>query len=112
MANEFMCPDCMSACLTEGHAPDCVQLTGEWLKSRSCMGDKVREQAGLMEFVPILTETDEDVCEYRFHGQGRLVLTTIHGKICIDVRANDVNAFVILQPFGRRDSLIIPSFRP
>ena len=77
------------------------------------IGDRIRAQESMMTFTALLSEDiDEDVCQYTFHGQGRLVLDTIHGRICIDIRAEDVNAFTVLPPFGRRDSLIIPSFRP
>jgi hypothetical protein len=52
-------------------------------------------------------ESDEDCCHYEFDGKGRLILDTVHGKIIIDIRARDVNAFTFVD--GKRvDHLLIP----
>jgi len=40
-------------------------------------------------------DADEDVCKYKFIGMGRLILNTIHGEIIIDIRRDDVSAFVL-----------------
>lgn len=50
--------------------------------------------------------SDEDVCQYKFIGMGRLILDTIHGQIIIDIRCKDVNSFVIENGI-RVDSLLI-----
>ena len=52
-------------------------------------------------------DNDEGVEHYLFDGTGRLILDTIHGRVCIDIRGNDVNAFVIDKD-GRTDFLLIP----
>jgi hypothetical protein len=56
--------------------------------------------------VPLGADSDEDVCQYRFPGKGRLILNTVHGQIIIDVRADDVNAFVF-ESGQRVDHLLI-----
>ena len=48
----------------------------------------------LMTPVPINKYADEWVAHYMFHGKGRLILTTIHGEIIIDIRNADVNSYV------------------
>ena len=55
-------------------------------------------------------DNDEGIEHYLFDGTGRLILDTIHGRICVDVRVKDVNAFVI-DYYGdgkRTDFLLIP----
>ncbi len=51
--------------------------------------------------------SDENVCQYKFIGTGRLILDTIHGQIIIDVRCKDVNSFVIFEGYRRVDKLLI-----
>ena len=53
-------------------------------------------------------DNDEGVEHYKFDGFGRLILDTVHGRVCIDIRANDVNAFTIDKDYGRKDFLLIP----
>ena len=48
-----------------------------------------------MKQISLDADSDEDVCKYEFIGTGRLILQTIHGQIFIDIRKNDVNAFII-----------------
>ena len=54
------------------------------------------------------TDNDEGVEHYKFDGFGRLILDTVHGRVCIDIRGNDVNAFTITKDYGRKDFLLIP----
>lgn len=56
-------------------------------------------------------DADEDVCHYEFPGTGRLVLDTIHGRIIIDVRANDVNSFVF-EGGTRVDRVLLKEVTP
>jgi hypothetical protein len=51
-------------------------------------------------------DDDDDVCHYEFPDCGRLILDTIHGRIIIDVRKNDVNSFVFVNGV-RIDKLLI-----
>ena len=46
------------------------------------------------------SDSDEDVAACEFEGQGRLILDTIHGRICIDIRADDINTFIFVD--GKR----------
>lgn len=52
-------------------------------------------------------DNDEGIEHYLFNGFGRLILGTIHGVVTIDIRRDDVNAFVIDED-GRTDFLLIP----
>ena len=52
-------------------------------------------------------DNDEGIEHYWFDGLGRLILDTIHGRICIDIRCNDVNAFTVDKELGRKDFLLI-----
>ena len=53
-------------------------------------------------------DNDEGVEHYCFDDFGRLILDTCHGRICIDIREHDVNAFTITKDYGRKDFLLIP----
>jgi len=54
-------------------------------------------------------DNDEGIEHYKFDGFGRLILDTVHGRVCIDIRGLDVNAYVIDDIFGdRHDFLLIP----
>jgi hypothetical protein len=53
-------------------------------------------------------DNDEGIEHYKFDGLGRLILDTVHGCICIDIRGHDVNAFTIDKDHGRKDFLLIP----
>jgi len=63
-----------------------------------------------MKRIELPEDSDEGVEKYQFEGKGRLILETVHGQIIIDIRGNDVNAFVI-DYYGdgnRTDFLLIP----
>jgi hypothetical protein len=53
-------------------------------------------------------DNDEGIEHYKFDGSGRLILDTVHGRVCIDIRWHDVNAFTIDKDCGRKDFLLIP----
>jgi len=53
-----------------------------------------------------LADWDEHVIELSVAQLHRVILNTMHGKVIIDVRKDDVNAFTNLG--GRRDFLLIP----
>jgi len=53
-------------------------------------------------------DNDEGVEHYKFDGVGRLILDTVHGRVCIDIRVDDVNAFAIDKDYGRKDFLLLP----
>jgi len=55
-----------------------------------------------------LADADEGVVELAVSRQHRVILRTMHGPVIIDVRADDVNAFV-LGPNGRTDYILIPA---
>jgi hypothetical protein len=52
-------------------------------------------------------DNDEGIENYYFENFGRLILDTVHGRVCIDIRVNDVNAFTIDKDYGRKDFLLI-----
>ncbi len=54
-----------------------------------------------------LKDWDEGVVELSVARTHRVILNTMHGQVIIDVRADDVNAFV-LGKGGRKDFLLIP----
>lgn len=59
-----------------------------------------------MQKIDLPEDADEGVYHYAIDGQGRLILDTMHGQLIIDVRLNDVNAFVFEN--GKRvDRLLI-----
>jgi hypothetical protein len=53
-------------------------------------------------------DNDEGIEHYLFDGTGRLIVDTIHGRICIDIRGEDVNAFTLDKEHGRTNFLLIP----
>ena len=59
-----------------------------------------------MQQIDLSDDCDEGVCRYRFIGQGRLILDTIHGQVIVDIRCNDVNAFVF-EEGKRTDHLLV-----
>lgn len=61
----------------------------------------------VMAALPLSGEHDADVCHYAFMGTGRLILETLHGQVIIDVRPQDVNAFVVGGDGQRVDSVLL-----
>lgn len=52
-------------------------------------------------------DDDDDVCEYNFPGEGRLVLNTIHGQFYIDVSFDRVNVFSFNDGKKRVDHVVL-----
>lgn len=59
-----------------------------------------------LEQIPLEADAEEDVLHYRLTERGRLILDTVHGRVVIDVRAFDVNAYT-LEHGLREDHLLI-----
>lgn len=51
-------------------------------------------------------EWDESTVEITVGPHYRVILNTVHGQVILDVRTEDVNAFV-LTPEGRRDFTLL-----
>lgn len=62
----------------------------------------------MMQRINLSDDCDDGVYQYRFTGQGRLILDTMHGQVVIDIRCNDVNAFV-LENGKRTDHVLVKS---
>ena len=47
-----------------------------------------------LQRIKLPRNSDDNVCEYTFHGTGRLILNTIHGIIMIDILSDHVTSLV------------------